>query len=399
MDVLSTLDELPLEKRSARREASFKQLFRAIAQYATGPSGQMALDSRQEEIRTACFYGLRNGAAAEQYAACRVLEVTSVVLGGDQDDYYESIEKILRRVVMTHVNRATPVRVAALRAMSLTNVICGTDQETAEALLDLCEQVAGVEYRGQQVPESLRAAALDCWALIGSTIPDWHLAGKDDFMIGRGLAILGLLKDALESSNIELRAASGECLCLIHEARMELGISGNDGENTTERQFRRGSWEGTDWEVLMDEVRQRIAELATESGYHLSKKVKKQQRATFREFVGTIVDDEAPEEIVSFRGGNITLNTWKEIVQLNFIRHCLQGGFQIQLLTNETLQAIFGADGQLLNAMGNMSQLEKRLVMSKTSEASKASDKELTRQRRVRNNVKNYFITADGDDI
>ena len=92
-------------------------------------------------------------------------------------------------------------------------------------------------------------------------------------------------------------------------------------------------------------------------------------------------DDEAPDEVVSFRGGTITLNTWREIVQLNFIRHCLQGGFQIQLLTNATLQEIFGADGQLLNAMNQMTQLEKRLVMSKTSEASKAADQELTRQR------------------
>ena len=69
------------------------------------------------------------------------------------------------------------------------------------------------------------------------------------------------------------------------------------------------------------------------------------------------------------------------------------------MLTNETLQSIFGADGQLLNAISNLTQLEKRLVMSKTSEASKAADRELTKQRRTRDNVKNYFLTADGYDI
>jgi hypothetical protein len=148
----------------------------------------------------------------------------------------------------------------------------------------------------------------------------------------------------------------------------------------------------------MDEVKQRIAELSVESGYHLSKKAKKQQRATFREFMGTIVDDEAPEEVISFRNGNLTLSTWREIIQLNFVRHCLQGGFQIQLLTNATLQAIFGADGQLLSEHGGMSQLEKRLIMSKTSEASKTADKQMTRNRAKRQNIKNDFLTADGDD-
>ena len=62
---------------------------------------------------------------------------------------------------------------------------------------------------------------------------------------------------------------------------------------------------------------------------------------------------------------------------------------------------IFGADGRLLNDVtgASLSQVEKRLTLSKTSEASKAADRDLTKNRRVRTNVKNYFLTADGDDI
>ena len=147
----------------------------------------------------------------------------------------------------------------------------------------------------------------------------------------------------------------------------------------------------------MDEVKQRIAELSVESGHHMSKKDKKEQRSTFRDFVSTIVDDENPEEIVNWRGGKVTLNSWKEIIQLNFVRHCLQGGFQTQLMTNETLQNIFGAvfDGSGMP----LNQLEKRMYMSKTSEAAKAADKAMTKQRRTRNNIKNHFLTADGEDI
>ena len=393
------VDELPFEKRSARREATLRKLFKALSQFATGDAGRIAVEHRQEALRQSCFLGLRAGTPSEQYAACRVLEVTAVILGGDQDEYYESVEKTLRRVVMATVSKATPVRVAALRALSMTNLICASDQAEAEGLLDLCEEVAAKEYRGHAVPATLRAAALDCWALLGTTIPDHHLAGKDDFMIGRGLAILELLQECLDTACVELRSAAGECLALIHEARLNLGIADDEGENTTERRYKKGGWEGSQWEELMDEVKQRISELSVESGYRLSKKVKKEQKATFRDYVSTIVEDEAPDEVVNFRGGTITLSTWKEIVQLNFIRHCLQGGFQIQLLTNATLQEIFRADGQLLNAISQMTQLEKRLVMSKGSEASKAADKELTKQRRARNNVKNYFLTADGDDI
>jgi hypothetical protein len=399
LDAMAYIEELHTEKRSARREATLRKLFRALSQYATGGAASLAVANKQDAIRTACFFGLRVGSPSEQYAACRVLEVASVVLGADQDEFYESIDKPLRRIVMTTVSRATPVRIAALRALALSNMINTSDQEHAEALMDLCEQVAASEYRGETVPTNLRAAALDCWALLGTTIPDIYLAGKDDVTMGRGLAILGLLKDSLDTSCLELRSAAGECMALIHEARLELGIADADGDNGSERRFRRGSWDGSEWEVLMDEVKQRIADLSNESGYHLSKKAKKEQRQTFREFMNTIVDDESPEEVVSFRGGTISLNTWREIIQLNFIRHCLQSGFQIQLLTNETLQEIFGADGQLLNAMNNLSSLEKRLGMSKSSAASKRADKDMTRQRRERTSVKNHFLDAEGESL
>ena len=111
--------------------------------------------------------------------------------------------------------------------------------------------------------------------------------------------------------------------------------------------------------------------------------------------MATIVDDEAPEEVVQFRNGSLTLKSWREIVQLNFVRHCLQGGFQVQLMTNLTLQAIFGADAQALNDHGGMSQLEKRLTMSKTSEYNKEKDQKRTKDRHKRENIKNDFLLND----
>ena len=145
-------------------------------------------------------------------------------------------------------------------------------------------------------------------------------------------------------------------------------------------------------EVLMEE-------LSNQSGHYMSKKAKKEQRAHFREYLATLQDNEAPSHVVNFRGGSLELTTWKDIIALNATRRCLQGGFQIQLLTNPILQAIFGAHAETLNANGSYSQLEKRLLLSKTSEAAKLKDMDRTKKRRNRNNVKNHFLTADGEDI
>lgn len=149
----------------------------------------------------------------------------------------------------------------------------------------------------------------------------------------------------------------------------------------------------------MDEVKQRVAELSVESGKHMSKKAKKEQKATFRDFMATIVEDEAPNEIVAFRGGQLTLTNWREIIQLNFIRHCLQAGFQVQLMTNITLQVIFGADSDVLHSKVQLSQMEKRHYLSKSSEASKQAYNVRNKVRKSRINAQNYFIHADGEDL
>mmetsp|Transcript_3442 Transcript_3442/g.4666 ORF Transcript_3442/g.4666 Transcript_3442/m.4666 type:complete len:366 (-) Transcript_3442:1227-2324(-) len=243
LEALSLASTIPSEKRSVKREQYLKRLFKAISQFAAGPPGQEAVLSRVDDaILPACKAGLRAGSAkpAEQYAACRVLEVTSVIIGHDQDDYVESIEQPLRLVIKgTH--RAAVVRGAALRALAMTHFICGADESGTNSVLNLCEEVCAPQYRGEDVSPCLRAIALDCWALLSSTVADAYLAGDEmEEDLGRGLVILPLLSTCLNSSNMELRCAAGECVALIHESRLNLGIDEDEGENASERRFRRG---------------------------------------------------------------------------------------------------------------------------------------------------------------
>jgi len=169
------------------------------------------------------------------------LEATSILLGGNNDDYCERVsQKLVLVVKMTQ--RAVQVRGAALKALSMAYFVCSSNVGSSDRILDLCEQVCAPEYRGEEVPASLRATALDCWALLSTTIEDVYLAGSDvaGNGDGRGLVILPLLSDCLNSTNLDLRCAAGECVALIHEARLDLGIEEDEGENASERRYRRG---------------------------------------------------------------------------------------------------------------------------------------------------------------
>ena len=394
VEVLTDIDDLLSEKRSTKREAGLRRIFRAVTQYGDLET----LVPFQNDLIQLCMSSLRGGSPAEQYAACRCLEAQAVILGADQDEYYEAIEPNLRRIVMM-TGRASMVRGAALRALCLTNFVCSTDEVSTDALLDLTEEVAGKMYRQQVVSATLRATALDCWSLLATTMHEFYISGADDATTGRGLILLPLVLDCLDDASLELRTAAGQCMALIHESRLALGDDDDDTKTTTERKYGQGGWAGSPYEDVVGEIQHRIEELSHQSGHSLSKKMKKEQRSTFRDFLNTIVDNGAPDETIAFRGGSLELTSWKGIVQLQCIRHCLQGGFQVQLLTNATLQTIFGADGAILNGSGTMSQLEKRLYMSKTSEAAKLAHLDMTKKRRARSNVKNHFLTTDGDDI
>uniref|UniRef100_A0A7S4J5Q3 Interferon-related developmental regulator N-terminal domain-containing protein n=1 Tax=Odontella aurita TaxID=265563 RepID=A0A7S4J5Q3_9STRA len=250
-DALSLASTIPTEKRSAKREQHLRKLFKAITQYATGEQGRESVYAKLDDIVIpACFAGLRGGIAspAEQYAACRVLEATSIIIGGDMDDYCEAIDDQLRKTIKA-TGRASMVRGAALRALCMAHFICGTDMSATNSVLDLCEAVCAAKYRGEEVNPTLRAIALDSWALLSTTVADAYIAGDelggvDDS--GRGIIILPILQECLNHTSVELRSAGGECVALIHEARLNLGINDDEGENATERRYRRGKF----WDML-----------------------------------------------------------------------------------------------------------------------------------------------------
>jgi hypothetical protein len=405
-EILGSLDEYHTEKRSLKRESTLRKLFKAVSCSATGESGYEIVSQNLENILTACRFALRPAAsnATEQYAACRVLEVVAVVLGANEEVYVEEIHKTLRLIVNSNA-RATAVRMAALRTMALATVVgAASDTETAEHLQDTCESLAQPVFRSHSTSDALRATAIDCWGLLATLADEetHNIANHDDTTLGRGCAILEFLRNTLDEDSTELRSAAGQCLALIHEARLHLGVVSDDSDvmlSATARRYQKGTWESSNWEGIMDEVQYRISELAVQTGHHMSKKAKKEQRATFREFQATIVDDEAPKMTIAFvRGGaTIELQSWKEIIAMNFVRHCLQSGFRVQLLTNTTLQDMFGFRdlASQMQYQGAQSTLHKRLVLSKASESSKVADQDRRGRRDKRENVKNHFLTAD----
>jgi len=240
-----------------------------MTQYAcTDTTKDVIVYKLDETILPATLFSIRSSSAspAEQYAACRCLEATAILLGYGNDDFIERMEEPLQKVIKS-TGRAIQVRLAALRALSLSYFICGTDIMEVYHCMNFCELVCQPKFRGEYVNELLRANAIECWSLLATVIEDSELVGgsnvggggsggtyvvdedegevikntSNNEDMGRGVQMLPLLQKCLEESNsMELKTACGEAVALIHEARLDLGLSNNDDLNVTQRKFQRG---------------------------------------------------------------------------------------------------------------------------------------------------------------
>jgi hypothetical protein len=400
---LAAIEELPTEKRTSRRETLWRRLFATLVQAPAADDTELVI--LDAATTSAALYSLKHGPPSEQYAVCRVLQAWALVFViAGQCALDDSLTTALHQIIQSSTASAT-VRGAALRAWALS-VVFEDDGEVTEVVLDLCEAVAQREYRQHATPPTLRIAALENWSLIATTMPVFYIAGNDDATDGRGLLLLPLLRDILVEddqagntgeSNMDLRAAAGEAAALIHECRLKW-MQEDDPNHINPNEI--SPWENSEWEIMVDEIQQAVASYAVQSGHHQSKKDKKAQRATFREYAATLVENEGPDESVALRNqGSVTISSWNHLVPLKTVRATLQGGFLVQLLHNPTLQGWLAVQSGVGIKADGLSHIEKRLYMSKASEVNKEADRKRTQHRDKRERVKHHFLTVDGDDI
>lgn len=391
VDAISVLSDLSLERKqrsSSHREKVYRQLFKALSQCSLDSDrGLERIEGDWEGVIVPnCLMGLsRSGSGgAEQYAALRCLEVLPIVLGssngeGFLDEVFEPLMKAIKSSTA-----CSKVRSVALKVIAMGAFLCGTTGTTLDTLLDLCASLSTTEWRNAAVPNPIRCAAFDCWSIL-STLLDHADVVQDD--LGKGLDMLDPIKDALASTDIDLRESAGKCFALIHEHRLLLA------EHTPNR-WSKGSWQHSEAYPLIEDLSSLIHDLSLESSHYISRKAKKTQRAVFRDVQATLEHEEAPSQTVTTASTTLTLNTWNQILIFNFLKQCLQSGLHHHLQHNAIIH-------QLLNSCNfqdntaSLSQLEKRLTMSKTSDKVKAKDRDMIKQRRSRNNAKNLFIHED----
>ncbi|CAM9268742.1 unnamed protein product [Chrysoparadoxa australica] len=341
-DLVEALDMMT-EKRSSTRLSGLKKLKEAMQSCS-----ELELVHSQADTCVDLLVRMLKAKDSEAEAAAEALGTLCVCLGPDEDERFNLMYTPLCSIITRHKSPA--VRVTALQALSIGCFICSTSDDRTEETLDLLMNVLARRSEGNPVSDDLCAAALQGWGLLATTISKRWLAG------GGTDKMLPLLHACMGCDSMEVRMAAGENLALLQEAgaqcraqaddeeeaSVEIGEEEDEGEGDGDVKSECYSDHDVEAEnmALWEDVRSMVHDMVTESSKRLSKESRKRQRKWFREIEGMLVDGEHPEEDIDLKNGIIEVRSWTDRKQLDALRTCLQGGFQIQMRSNEILRDI-----------------------------------------------------------
>lgn len=151
---------------------------------------------------------------------------------------------------------------------------------------------------------SLHASALYAWTLlltIYSPSAALRLAEKH----------IKRISQLLESPDVDLRIAAGECIAVLHEISRECD---------------------DDFEFYqMDSLCDKLRMLATDSQKFRAKKDRRQQRSSFRDILRALEEKESPNITVKFGRERLVIDSWCRKRQYDAICYVLKSGMNLHL--------------------------------------------------------------------
>lgn len=273
--------------------------------------------------------GLKKGRGEEQGIAAMLAPILLVSL--EAGDINEDVCRALKPALIIAANDNSVNSIARSKcctALGLVSFLAGGEMGEVVEHMRILETIFAASYvRGDDtVPNlgddagTLHAAAIGAWGLLFTLMSPSEVYSTWGTKTS-GSPSLVQLAGLLSSRHLDVRLAAGEALAVI----FELGRDYNEDFA----------------EDYIPDLVLLLRELAKDSQKFRAKKDRKQQRATFREILSHIEEDEPSDENIRFGKEVLTLSSWAKRKQYDALCTVLGPGINIHLAENELLRDIF----------------------------------------------------------
>ncbi|AEE30876.1 interferon-related developmental regulator family protein / IFRD protein family [Arabidopsis thaliana] len=343
-----------------------------------------------------CLHCTKKGSTKETSLATHVIGLLALTVGlGDhaQEVLEESVTPLSQALKSgREILKITSI----LECLAVITFVGGNDPEQTEKSMQIIWQMIhpklGSNVVATKPSPAVISAVVSSWAFLLTTVDRWTLGPK---IFQETVTYLSTL---LEKDDRSVRIAAGEALAVIYELgtleKFAAEVKGSANGSVKEG--------GVSQEALMHmhglkaKVTKQVRELSVEAGGKGSaKKDLNTQRNLFKDLVEFLEDGYAPETSTKVGGDYLQTSTWYQMIQLNYLKHFLGGGFIKHMQENEFLHDVFSFTPKKIGG-GKLSNDEKRLFKSPNSALNKARTQFLAKQRMLAKNmnVGHYAATA-----
>eukprot|EP01117_Protostelium_nocturnum_P015617 TRINITY_DN6071_c0_g1_i1.p1 TRINITY_DN6071_c0_g1~~TRINITY_DN6071_c0_g1_i1.p1 ORF type:complete len:383 (+),score=138.58 TRINITY_DN6071_c0_g1_i1:167-1315(+) len=349
--------DLLTEKSAETRNISFRFINRQIRHWS--PICEEFFDSHIQTVLEAVKKGLKRGSSTEFSLACETATLLCIAIGEESEKIYTELKDILREF-LKDPSSENSIRSSAIYALAMTNFLGNEDEIETIETLDLCRDL----FESKEGNNELETAALDAYSLLSTTVSDHHIY---DTLITRDTLSL---VDLLASDAVEVRVSAGQTIALFFEVGRIV-----EGEEFDLYKF--CHYAGIEVNDLLDTLGVLVSDKTRSRG----KKDKIRQKEPFKDIVASVEHGEPPSEILHILHQKIEFTSWNQLLQLYAIRKFLTTGLQNHLEFNNFLHEIFDLNIDKARLRTQLTQIEKRKMMSPSSDHAKYRTKNMGIQR------------------
>ncbi|KAG2292369.1 hypothetical protein Bca52824_039038 [Brassica carinata] len=377
-----SLDAL-YEKRSSTREqalASIVDAFKSDLQHEF-------VEKNFATLLHQCLHCIKKGSSKETSLASHVIGLLALTVGhGDQSQ--EILEDSVTPLSQALKSNHEALKITSiLKCLAVITFVGGANAEQTERSMQIIWQMIHPKLVSNVVETKPSGAVIttvvSSWTFLLTTVDRWTQGPK---ILQETVTYLSTL---METDDRSVRIAAGEALALLFEMGTLEKFDAKAKGSASNGSVKEGSVcqdALINMDRLISEVTNQVRDLAVEAGGKgCAKKDLNTQRSLFKDLVEFLEGGVAPETSTKIGGACIETSTWCQMIQLNFLKHFLGGGFIKHMQENELLHDVFSFTPKKIGGHSTMTNEEKRLFQSPNSAVSKARTKLMKRQRMISN--------------
>ncbi|KAG2699008.1 hypothetical protein I3760_07G173100 [Carya illinoinensis] len=389
------------EKRGSTREKAMASIIEAF-------NSSLQHDFLEKKFATLlhqCLNSVKRGSSKEISLASHAIGLLALTVGPG-DNAHEILEESITPLSQAFKSVSDSLKISALlECLAIITFVGGNDSEETERSMQIMWQVLNPKLGSNVVASKPSAAVItavvSAWSFLLTTMDGFSLNPK------HWQESISYLSSLLDKDDRSIRIAAGEALALIFEIGSVEKFFG-EAKSSNAGSIQEGSkpQEGfSQIQGLKGKIINQVKNLSAEAGGRGSaKKDLNSQRNLFRDILEFFEDGYCPEISVKIGGESLQTSSWSQLIQLNFLKRFLGGGFVKHMQENEFLHDVFGFTPKkkhLLDDEHRISSAEKRMYKSPNSVLNKARTQLLNKQRMLSEgrNAGHFAVNVGDEEV